>query len=409
MPTRYSLDINSASPEKRLLVHCARSSLRLADMEAIRDLVQQPLDWHYILADAAENSVTPLLNRSLQQAASNLVPDAIFDQLKEAYRANTIRCMYLSTELVRVLGLFRSAAIRAIPFKGPILACQAYGDLTLREFEDLDIVLSQADLPRAHELMESQGYRARYPWILSRGAVSTLVPGEYNYRDKSRRVMVELHTELTLRHFPRVPDLEALATPPSFVHLATTDVESFSPEVTLVLLCLHGSKDFWERLSWVADLSEVIRSHPALDWTEVHRRAESVRAVRILYLGLRLAMELFEAEIPPDVCRRVEGDSSVNDLAGGVINRLLSRKLPHLNTFRRFQFRRKLLNGLLTGTRYSLRLTLVPTEEDWEMIPLQGILSSLYIFLRPLRLIRKYGLRARAAETISSSGSRSER
>ena len=38
-----------------------------------------------------------------------------------------------------------------------------------------------------------------------------MIPGEYNYRDEERRLIVELHTEWTLRHFPIRPDLDDMA------------------------------------------------------------------------------------------------------------------------------------------------------------------------------------------------------
>ena len=393
--------LNSACPEKQLLVRCARSRLRPTDVEVIRGLVGQALDWEYVLAEAVENSIVPLLNKSLRQAAPDLVPSSVLEKLKESSRANTIRCLYLSAELGRILQLFQAESIRAVPYKGPVLACQAYGDVTLREFEDLDIIVSQRDLPRAHALLEQQGYQARFPWILSRGAVSSLVPGEYNYRDKSRHVMVELHTELTLRHFPIVPDLDWLAQPLLPINVAGQEILTYTPEVTLVLLCLHGSKDFWERLSWVADISEMVLSHPALDWDEVYRRAGSLQSIRILHLGLRLALEMFDAELPQPILNRVLADSMAADLARNVSFRLLSRRFPHLNSWDRFQFRRMLVSGFLAGSRYSMRLTLVPTEDDWEMIALPGFLSPLYIFLRPLRLLRKYGIRADSSPPTS--------
>jgi len=395
--------LKSACPEKQLLVHCARSHLRPVDEEAIRALVPLTLDWEYLLSEATENSVVPLLHKSLRQAAAQLVPAVILDRLGEMNRANTIRCLFLSAELTRILQLFQSESIRGVPYKGPVLACQAYGDVTLREFEDLDIVLPQKDLPRAHALLERQGYTARFPWILSRDAASTLVPGEYNYRDKTRHVMVELHTELTLRHFPRPPDLEFLAQSLFPVDVAGQEILTYSPEITLVLLCLHGSKDFWERLSWIADISEMLLSHPDLDWEEVYRQADLSQSVRILHLGLNLAVEIFGTVLPPSIRERVAGDSLAAELTQSVSIRILGRDLAHLHSLNRFQFRRRLVPGFLSGIRYSSRLTFVPTEDDWEMISLPRFLSPLYLFLRPFRLLRKYGVRTASPNAAPSS------
>jgi hypothetical protein len=393
--------VASACPEKRLLVRCARSHLRQIDAEEIRRLAGQDLDWEYVLSEAAENSIVPLLSKSLREAAEDLISAAIAEKLREASRANSIRCLFLSAELARILQLFRAESILAVPYKGPVLAVQAYGDVTLREFEDLDIILSQKDLPRAHLILQQQGYEPRFPRILSKDAVSALVPGEYNYRDKSRRVMVELHTELTLRHFPVVPDIPALAGRLFSINVAGAEIFTFTPEVTFVLLCLHGSKDFWERLSWVADIAEMASSHPALDWEEVYRLADSLCSTRILHLGIGLASEILGGEFPAFVAERAGKDPAAVDLVRKVSNRLLSRYFPRLNSVRRFEFRRRLVPGAWQGMRYSARLTLVPTEDDWEMVQLPPALSPLYLLLRPLRLLRKYGLRSSAKESDS--------
>lgn len=401
MKPESSAAVASACPEKQLLVCCARSHLRPADTEEIRRLVGEKLDWDYVLSEAAENSIVPLLSKSLREAAGDLIPTAIAEQLKEASRTNSIRCLFLSAELARILQLFRGESILAVPYKGPVLAAQAYGDVTLREFEDLDIILPQKDLPRAHSLLEQQGYEPRFPWILSKDAVSALVPGEYNYRDKSRRVMVELHTELTLRHFPVAPDIHALAEKLVSINVAGAEILTFTPETTFVLLCLHGSKDFWERLSWVADIAEMAALNPALDWEKAYGLAESLRSTRILHLGIGLASEILGAEFPAIVADRAAKDSVAMGLVREVTDRLLRRDFPHLNSFGRFNFRRRLVPMYWRGMRYSLRLTLVPTEDDWEMVQLPPALSPLYILLRPLRLLRKYGLRPSTRDSAS--------
>jgi len=44
------------------------------------------------------------------------------------------------------------------------------------------------------------------------------------------------------------------------------------------------------------------------------------------------------------------------------------------------------------GVRRLLRLGMSPTESDRERIVLPGFLSPLYAFVRPVRLLEKYGL-----------------
>ena len=388
---------SAVSPEKQLLAYCSHIQLDSSLAQKIAQLLEGDLDWDYMLNEAEENSILPLVGRQLQAIATDALPAAAADRLRNACRANTIRCLFLAAELIKILDLFRSQGIEAIPYKGPALAVQAYGDITLREFEDLDIVLRQSDLPKAHGLMLGLGYRAKFDWVISSGASASAVPGEYNYRDEERRVMVELHTELTLRHFPKPPNLDELSLRLVSVRLNEREVRTFALEDGLPILCIHGAKDFWGRFSWIADISELLRRYPNLNWDITMQRTESLNAERMLHVGLALAAGLLEAPVANEIWRRVQADRVATDVASEIASRLLSPDYRSLDAPGRFNFRRRMLSGSFAGWRYALRLSVIPAEEDWQMMRLPGPLAPLYIALRPLRLLRKYGWASRRA------------
>lgn len=378
-------------PEKRLLLCCARTQLSTALAQEIRELTAGPMDWDLLFASATDHSLRPLLLRHLSGCASDVVPPPALKRLSDAVRTNTGRCLILTAELIRLMDRFGGAGILAVPYKGPVIAVQAYGDVTLREFEDLDIILPQRDMARANEIVVGLGYRPRFPWILSDSAASALVPGEYNYRDEARRILLELHTDRTLRHFPVPPDLDDLARGLAAVAFSGHEIRTFATEDTLVMLCIHGSKDFWQKLSWVVDVAELVRAYPALDWNAVYRRADSWNARRILHLGLALAAGMLGARLPDEVGARVSRDSAAAALASQVTRWLLDGDPSGFASAGRFSFRRRMVGGGLAGWRYSIRLAVVPAEEDWEMARLPGRLAPLYVALRPFRLLRKYG------------------
>jgi hypothetical protein len=358
----------------------------------IRSLTAGPLNWDSLLADASCHSVTPLLAKQLRAIAGDALSPPQLKQLKDLARVTAVRNLALTAELIAIMDLFRSEGLQAIPYKGPVLAAQAYGDFTLREFEDLDLILRQKDMSEANRLVTSLGYRAKYPWTLSLDAAASLVPGEYCYRNERRHILIELHTERTLRHFPLPPDIGALAERLVSVSLGGHVIETFGPEDGLPLLCIHGSKDFWERLSWITDLAEFVQAHPRLDWDQVIRRAESLRAPRMLHLGLALAIGFFDLPLPGEILRRVKEDEIAGILAGEIELRIFHDGANSLGSAGRFWFRRRMLRGIFDGWRYSARLAVSPAEEDWEMIRLPRALAPLYVALRPLRLLLKYGV-----------------
>jgi putative nucleotidyltransferase-like protein len=397
-----SANENSINREKQLLICCARTRVSAAVAQRIREIAAQSLDWDYVLYEAEENSLTPLLAKHLAEFAPAALPPASAELLNKTCRANTIRNLYLTGQLIRTFELFREKGIEAASYKGPVLAAQAYGDVALREFEDVDIVLRQRDLSGAHQVIVGMGYQPKFDWILSPGASAALVPGEYNYRDIERRAMIELHTELTLRHYPIPPNLDEFFRNTIQVNVAGREVPTFAPEYLLPMLCIHGSKDFWERFSWMADVSELIQACPALDWDKTFQVAEALHATRILRLGLTLAATVLDAPLPPAIAQAVEADKIAGGLATEIMRRHLRRKFQTLDAAGRLSYRRRMLPGFAAGWRYALRLSVVPAEEDWVMLRLPKALAPLYIALRPLRLLRKYGWARRPATKPST-------
>ncbi len=379
-----------ACPEKRLLLCCARTRVEPALATEIRKLAGTPLDWDFLVTTAAENSILPLVARQLSAVAADIVPPSQLERLKNGARANALRCLLLTAELIKITDLLRAHGIQAMPYKGPVLAVEAYGDVTLREFDDLDIILRQRDMAKANEVMQGVGYSPRFPWIFASGR-SSVIPGEYNYRDEERRLIVELHTEWTLRHFPIRPDLDDLARRLVSVTLSGHEIQTFGPEDMLPILCIHGSKDFWERISWIADISEFVQLHPKLDWDQVFRRAEALRAGRMLSIGLALAASLLAAPLPDDVSTRVQSDTVAAAVASEIAQIHLTRESRERDAAARFHFRRRMVGGTFAGWRYSMRLATDPADEDGAMMQLPRPLAPLYAVLRPLRLLRKYG------------------
>jgi Uncharacterised nucleotidyltransferase len=235
------------------------------------------------------------------------------------------------------------------------------------------------------------GYAAKFPEVHSTRTGRRIIPGEYNYFHPERGMILELHTELTLRHFPVSPNQQGLLDRAVSVDLGARTVPTFCVEDALVMLCVHGAKDFWGKLIWIADIAELLRSFPALDWDLVLRTAGELQARRMLHLGLALATQILGANIPQEIWAGVKADSQALNLSAEIGIKVLGREVRGRSAAQRFRFRRHMVDGTVAGWRYALRLTLAPAEEDWEDMRLPHRLTPLYVALRPFRLLRKYG------------------
>ncbi|HTU35766.1 MAG TPA: nucleotidyltransferase family protein [Candidatus Acidoferrum sp.] len=380
-----------ASAETHLLACCARTFVSPEMAARIRETAAAPLDWSSVLAQAQEHSILPLLARNLCLFAAGTVPADVAAQLDSGVLANAVRCLGQTSELVHVVDLLSSRGIRALPYKGPVIAAQAYQDISARQFEDIDVIVQQRDVPAADTLVRSLGYQPRSAWLHSSNG-RTVVPGEYSYSHPARRILLELHTEGTLRHFPvRAPISEF------FAHAATVDlggkaVQTFCGEDALPVYCIHATKDFWQKLIWVVDIAEMLRTFSNLDWDSMWRASDRLRARRMVHLGLALASGILDTPLPSDVQKRVEEDSHASSLAMQIAQRLLRPTAPaQQQTAReRFLYRRQSVSGFVAGWRYALRLTLASAGDDWAQGRVPHPSSPLHAALRPFRLLRKY-------------------
>jgi Uncharacterised nucleotidyltransferase len=89
-----------------------------------------------------------------------VIPKSGQAELQSNFLANVQNSFFLTAELLKLLALFETHSISAVPFKGPILAASVYGNLSLRQFGDLDIFVHKEDIARAARLLVSQGYRS---------------------------------------------------------------------------------------------------------------------------------------------------------------------------------------------------------------------------------------------------------
>lgn len=380
--------------EKELLVRCARTCVDEQNVRRIRQLLGGPLDWKYLLKEAANHSLRPLVERNLRPFAGMIPSEAVAD-LNQSCRANALKSLMFSGELCKILENFRDLGIGAISYKGPVLAVQAYGDAALREFGDVDIILRQRDIDAAHGAMCALGYRPRFPWIHTEEMKRRFVPGEYAYIGP-RNALVELHTEVTLRHFPSPPNLDDVFARAITVPLDGRQVPALSSADLLSFLSVHGSKDLWERIGWVVDIAELLRNTPNFDWDQAMRLARESRLQRMVCLAIVLAQDLCQLEISVAIQRAIEADVVAQRLANEIGNGLLDRNLPQRNAVKRFRIRAQMVDGALAGFRYAMRLTTTPAEEDLDATGTPAALSPLHSFLRPVRLVRKF----RAVESV---------
>jgi hypothetical protein len=313
------------SPEAAVLIWGVKAFFTPTPTQPPPAVLQQPLDWVRLLQLASRHGVLPLLYRSLHTIGPTIVPQDGLTALRHHYQANAQRNLLLAGTLLKLLRLLEAHGIAALPYKGPVLAALAYGNVALRQFVDLDLLVRPQDADRAKALLWAQGYRwpdgrppTRFPRLLK----------VYELVSPDGHVLVELHWALTSATFFFPLDPAPLWTRLETVPLLGAPVRSLAPEDLLLILCVHGAKHHWSRLGWIGDVAAVLQAAPQLDWGHCLAQANRLGGRRMLALGVHLAHDLLGAGLPTEVARWVLAEAAVPWLAAQVWTRLFTAASP---------------------------------------------------------------------------------
>lgn len=378
-----------ADRELEVLIHCARHVVEPERAEKIRMLAAAGLNWDRLLHLAQRNGLSPLLYFQLNQICAASVPAERCESLRDYFQKNSAFSLLLTGELARLLKIFAEHGINAVPYKGPALAVKLYGNLALRQFGDLDILVRESDVWRASELIAAQGFEPHFQIPENKRQAFVRLSYVQLFRRDAGRTLIELHWSIAPRFFGVRFDAAAFwkRLEPMSLHGSST----LTPcaEDLLLMLCVHGAKDCWERLEWVASIAELLRGNQDLDWEGVWQRADEMRCRRMLALGLLLAHGLFAASLP---AQTELSSKTLMALANQVSESFAAAERRAPTFAERVRFHLRLKDSFADRVRHCLRLASTTTPVDWSTMSLPGPLSLAYPLLRAVRLTRKYGL-----------------
>jgi len=381
-----------APPEVELLLCSARTEVGMERAARINALLQQPINWEYLLDMAFRHALVPLLYRQLNRAGLQLVPEPTIARLQNEFAANTVRNILLTRELGRILEVCEEQGIPVIPYKGPALAIQAYGDAALRQFSDLDLLVYEGDADRAAQTLLSIGYRSHYQTSRKPLANYVRLLCEQGFVRGDDGVYVEIHWATAPRYISSYLDAEVYWGRAEKITIEGRSALALSIEDLLLTLCVHAGKHQWERLAWVCDLNETISKSPSIRWEQLIEEGQRTKTRRMLYLGLYLANELLGTTLPEAILSEARAEPSVLSLASEVRRRFFLQIHRPYAPLEAMRFQVKVRERILDGLRSCYYSQIPPTPADLSAVSLPNALSFLYYLLRPIRLIKKHTL-----------------
>lgn len=356
------------------------------DAPRLQALAGEIRDWDALIALAQAHRVAPALYVFLSSLEIR-IPETASRRLHVEFQRNLLHNLASAVELTAILSLFDQAGIRAVPFKGVVLAATAWGDLASRPGGDLDLLIDQQNVEHGTALLRERGYQLQTE-LHPDGTQVEPENHEYLFERTSDGLKVELRWQLDMVYarFGRNLGLDWVWSRRRTASVAGAAVPDLSPGAALLILCMHGCKHGWSRLVWIMDVARVVDASPGIDWDALIREARSLGLERALTLGMLLAHDVAGAALPPAPLARFRVDRAARRLAAHFSQSLF--RAPGARPEGIVPY-----NIHLLDTRDRLRLllslqVLKPNERDRAVVPLPRSLRGLYYLIRPFRILR---------------------
>jgi hypothetical protein len=370
--------------EQQLLLACLPDS---PDIERLTILLKQNPDWDELHSQGLRHGVLPQIYQTLKDCPSSLVPTPVLKNLQNWFATHTLRNLQMQNELQRQVSLLTGEGISVIPFKGPTLAEEAYGDIALRSFADLDLLVPPDQARDAARILLAQGYQTDFDLSQERWTGLQRVENHLPLYHPEQNWSVEIHWSLFHPMYALPFDLSAY-----WPSLECGKVGRLEREETLVMLCAHGTKHFWEQLKWLVDIDRLVGNQLLVisDQLSVARCSGSVRA---LLLGLNLSRTLLGTPLCDEIAERINDDHVIRALTADAVANLFPEDSGQKRYLQEYVFYLKSRDNFGDRLRQILRWLFWPRRADWEVFRLGDRCHWFYYVQRPVRMFAKYVLR----------------
>ena len=376
----------------QFLVNCCKIDLSKGDINFIFSYLNaEYFELNTFIDLVHQHGILPLVYKTIKQlSSSSSLNTEILAELKAHYQTIAQRNMLMSAELIRIMKLLEDNGIEALAFKGPALSQLVYGDITLRQYVDLDVLVKKEDIYKIDTLLKGREYQRVIKLTSIQEKIWIKFKHDLGLYHPRSGVHFEMHWSLLDEDYPIQMDQNTLWENPQTVMINQHKIKTFPTEDLLLYLCIHGSTHLWERIEWIKDIDLLIRTQE-IDWGKITEKAESSNVETILYLGITLTHNLFSTKLPSTIYAHIYHDTKLAVLSDYIFKSWQRDNVNGINeTLQHTLSMLRLFPNTKARLSYLHKITLKPTLNEYSVIDLPKGLYWFYYLVRPYLLIKKY-------------------
>ncbi len=310
------------------------------------------------------------------------------EALRQCDKANAHRTLWLTLELLNIHRHLQARGVDVLPYKGPLLAETLYGNVALRQFSDLDLLVRSDDLPAIKKALAELGYE---PGLrLAQAAERDYLKSGYEYTfDGARgRNLLEIKWQILPRFYSIGFDVNEFFRRAAVVTIEGQRLRTLCDQDLMLVLCVHAAKHAWKQVSWLCDIVQLARSQ-GLDWAALQANAERLGIMRIVTVTFRLAQKLLGAALPAQLRIEIERDTEAEVLAERVVRLIVAEEEFDPESMAYFRLMMELRERRRDRASFWWRLLITPGAGEWSAVRLPGPLFPLYRAVRIYRLAER--------------------
>jgi len=375
-----------------ILIICCQSKHSKIEHDFLLNYFSQgSYTFQHILNLASKHGVLPLVYQSIHHMANTHHILKPFEMtLKSAYLQIVKKNMRMSIELIYITKLLKTHGIDSLTFKGPVLSKIAYGDITLRQYGDIDILIKKRDRLKMILLLENEGYIPEIQLKTHTKETFIKAVNVIAFYHKSSKIRIEIHWELLSKNYAVNWHEDTLWENNHSIQINNNHLPILTIELHLIYLCVHSAKHLYERIEWICDIDRLIRSNANIDWNYILYHSKKMGITRMLYLGLTLSYILFDLEIPNTVQKHINKDTEIPKLINKIIKINFSNTSKSKKGFYIFRLLLNMRENHADKVKLFYKGITTAKFDDFLFLQLPKPLTFLYPIVRLFRLIKKY-------------------
>lgn len=289
------------SPEDKLILSAVKLHPTTEELEQMNNLIPLIQRWDYVAATSIDRGIAPLLYKKLP-LLGNKIPEPIKSKLQQAYYKTFSRSMLMYEHFRKVAEALATHNIPVIALKGIYLSEWLYGDIGLRQFSDIDVLVKLEDASTCMAILAGLGYiqdNDSETEFEKKLEVVHYTPMVLN------GVSIEVHVKLhqnNEKYCVGVDDLWRNALPET---LNKATVYSLCLNDLLVHLCIHLDKHFYQghvQFTCFNDITNVLdKKADQLDWEALIRACKGYHCETQVFKWVVLVNKYMHAPVPIEI------------------------------------------------------------------------------------------------------------